>query len=105
MLRNCFCWDSPERTNFWELICDSFFPISELPSKTRNQIRRSLRDCEIKIITNLELIEKGGYNVYKEAFKRYHDITISVSDWKTWESSISQDNVHEFWGVFEREEA
>lgn len=76
MLRNIYDWDCKEKTNFWEIICDTVYPIEELPSKTRNQVRRSLRDCDIRIISPKELIDADGYNVYKKAFERYHDITV-----------------------------
>lgn len=103
MLRNCFDWDIASSTNFWEVICDKFYPIEELPAKTRNQIRRCLRDCNIKRISAYELIKFDGYHVYKEAFGRYHDITISILDRASWESIILNDHIHEFWGVFEKD--
>ena len=103
MLRNCYDWDCDEETNFWEVICDKFYLIEELPSKTRNQIRRCLRDCTISRLRNVELIESDGYRVYKEAFGRYHDITVPIADRVDWETMIAADSVHEFWGVFEKE--
>lgn len=103
MLRNCYDWDSETETNFWEVICDEFYPLEKLPSKTRNQIRRCLRDCNIRILEPQELIKSNGYRVYKEAFGRYHDIAVSILDRNSWEAKISKDNKHEFWGVFEKE--
>lgn len=103
MLRNCFDWDCKEETNFWEVICDKYYPIEELPSKTRNQIRRCLRDCEIRIISTKELVDANGYRVYRSAFSRYHDVTIKIIEREKWENSIKKDHTHEFWGVFEKE--
>lgn len=103
MLRNCYDWDCRKETNFWEVICDKFYPIEELPPKTRNQIRRCLRDCNIKKLQAQELIKFNGYRVYKKAFSRYHDIASPITDKETWEKSISNDTLHEFWGVFENE--
>lgn len=103
MLHKCWNWDCGEETNFWEIICDKFHPIEELPSKTRNQIRRCLRDCDIKIIDVAELIESDGYRVYMEAFKRYHDVAVTISDRDTWEASVAKDCGHEYWGVFVKE--
>lgn len=103
MLRNCWNWDCGEETNFWEVICDKFYPIEELPSKTRNQIRRCLRDCDIKLLNSHELIKSNGYRVYKEAFNRYHDVALSILDRNRWEKKIESDSSHEFWGVFEKE--
>lgn len=103
MLRNCYDWDCKEKTNFWEIICDCFYPIEKLPSKTRNQIRRCQRDCDIKMLTSKDLINSEGYKVFKKAFERYHDISISIPDKEAWESMTSADKDHEFWGVFEKE--
>ena len=103
MLRNCYDWDCGKETNFWEVICDKFFPIEKLPSKTRNQIRRCLRDCDIRIISAQELINANGYHVYKEAFNRYHDVSVGISNRESWEDMIDKDINHEFWGVFEKE--
>ena len=103
MLRNCYDWDCGVKTNFWEVICDISKPIEEFPSKTRNQIRRCLRDCCIKPISNIELIEKDGYKVFIEAFKRYREVTISLASRVEWEKEILEDCTHEFWGVFEKE--
>lgn len=105
MLRNCFDWDCATSGNFWEVICDKFHPLEDLPSKTRNQIRRCLRDCDIKILNAPELIQADGYHVYKEAFKRYHDIAVKIPTRNNWESMIGKDSKHEFWGVFEKESA
>lgn len=103
MLRNCYNWDCDIETNFWEVICDKFYRIDELPSKTRNQIRRCLRDCNIKKLTAIELINSNGYKVYKEAFNRYHDIAVTIPPKTEWERGILNDSTHEFWGVFEKE--
>lgn len=105
MLRNCFEWDCATTSNFWEVICDKFYPLEDLPSKTRNQIRRCLRDCDIKKLNAHELIKADGYHVYKEAFSRYHDIAVKISDRDNWESMIGKDSTHEFWGVFEKTSA
>lgn len=102
MLRNCYDWDCHEETNFWEIICDTFYPIEKLPPKTRNQIRRCQRDCDIKMLTSYDLVKSQGYRVFKSAFERYHDITISIPDKETWESATYADKEHEFWGVFEK---
>lgn len=103
MLRNCYDWDCSDKTNFWEIICDRHYPIEDLPSKTRNQIRRCFRDCDIRIFTPSELINFDGYNVYIKAFSRYHDIAVEIADRKSWEEMISSDKKHEFWGVVVRE--
>lgn len=103
MLRNIYDWDCSEPTNFWEVICDKAYEIAELPSKTRNQVRRSLRDCEITILTKEELVAKGGYDVYISAFKRYHDITVKPMTREVYEKCVLDDTYGEYWGVMEKE--
>lgn len=103
MLRNIYDWDCGTETNFWEIICDKPYKIEHLPSKTRNQIRRCLRDCEIKQLTNEELVKANGYNVYAESFKRYHDIVIDVSTREKWEKNVLNSSKCEYWGVFKRD--
>ncbi len=103
MLRNCWNWDCGIETNFWEIICDGFCSIEELPSKCRNQIRRSLKDCEIRIISQKDLVEADGYRVFKDAFKRYRDVSVTIPSRKDWERAALNDRVHEYWGVFIRE--
>lgn len=102
MLENIFDWDCKEETNFWAIICDQFYPIETLPSKTRNQVRRSLRDCDIRIITGSELIDSDGYNVYKKSFERYHHVTSPIASKEQWTTHINNSTKHEFWGVYRK---
>lgn len=104
MLENIYDWDCGKETNFWELICDTYYPIESLPSKTRNQVRRSLRDCEIRIITVNKLLESDGYNVYKKSFERYRDVTVQIASREQWETAITaQSTIYEFWGVSQKD--
>lgn len=103
MIRNIYDWDCAEATEFWEIICDRNYAIEELPSKSRNQIRRSLRDCEVRRLNNRELVEADGYQVYARAFERYHDVTSGPIERQLWENQTLSDGVSEYWGVFLRE--
>lgn len=103
MLQNVFDRDCHEPTNFWEIINDTPRDLAELPSKVRNQVRRCLRDCNIRIVSNQELIGANGYEVYRRAFERYHDVTVVIADRKHWETQISKDTKYEYWGVFSKE--
>ncbi len=105
MIRNIYDWDCGRPTNFWELINDTPRRIEELPSKTRNQIRRCFRDCEIRRLENSELVESDGYTVFAEAFKRYKDVSVNIARREDWERSILENDTSEFWGVFTREDS
>lgn len=104
MLRNCYDWDCGVETNFWEIIQDRHHDISELPSRVRNQIRRCLRNCDIKKISNKELVEHNGYMVYSDAFSRYRNVTQSILNREQWEQNILNSSDKEYWGVFVKED-
>lgn len=103
MLHNVYDWDCKEETNFWEIICDKGYEIQDLPSKTRNMVRRSLKDCDIRIISNIELIEDNGYDVLDKAYIRYKDKNCNPISRPTWEEAIRNDLKSEFWGVYIKE--
>lgn len=102
MLRNCYDWDCSEDTNFWEIIQDRHHDISELPSKVRNQIRRCLKDCQIRQISNAELVNDNGYAVYAEAYKRYRDVSVTVESRDLWEHNILSQKGYEYWAVYSK---
>jgi len=69
-LRNTFNWDKQMPTTFWYIIKDSFGGIDELPTKVRNQVRKSLKSYDFKKVGIEEMIDKG-YVVYNESRKRF----------------------------------
>ena len=50
---------SKEETNFWYVICDEFISIDKLSKNTRNQVRRGLRKCDVRIVDKKVIIEEG----------------------------------------------
>lgn len=104
MLQNIFDWDCAQPTNFWKVINDTPRKIEELPSKVRNQIRRSLRDCDIRMISKQEIVDADGYTVYKKAFERYHNVASSISERDEWERNILKSVEYEYWGVFKKDD-
>lgn len=103
MLRNIYDWDCGRETNFWEIINDCPRRLEELPSKTRNQVRRCLKDCVVKRISKDTLICDDGYNVYAKSFERYKNVESKPDDRITWESKTRKSNGYEYWGVYEKE--
>lgn len=63
-------FDCKEKRPFWYVIKDNDTNINSYSSNTRNQIRKGLKNCHIRIINKSE-IKKNGYNIYKAAFKNY----------------------------------
>lgn len=102
MLRNLYDFDCNCPTNFWEIICDTPFEISDLNSKVRNQVRRCLKECEIRHITNLELIDANGYDVYLSSYDRYHDVIKPPVSREIYESKLRRDSHLDIYGVFRK---
>ena len=63
-------FDCQKKTNFWFIINDKPLEIMDYDLKTRNKIRKGLRECQVKKIKKDELINKG-YDVYISAFNNY----------------------------------
>lgn len=102
IFRNLYDFDCNGPTNFWEIICDTPFEISDLNSKVRNQVRRCLKECEIKHITNLELIDADGYNIYLSSYDRYHDVIKAPVSREVYESKLRRDSHLDIYGVFRK---
>lgn len=102
--RNLYDFDCSDSTNFWEIICDKPFEIEDLPSKVRNQVRRCVKDCEIRHLTNIELINADGYNVYLLSYERYHDIIKNPVTREVYESKLKRDSHLDIYGVFRKED-
>ena len=68
-------WDSDfDKTDnpiYYHVIKDGGCAIESLPPKTRNQIRRCLKNCEIKQVDFRFIVENGGYEVYASEYRRY----------------------------------
>ena len=89
-------FDCKEKTNFWFVINDKAMKLEDYNTKVRNQIRKGLKNCEVKIIDVDFLIDKG-YNVYISAFNTYKtylnpktktefikEINKTFGDWQYW---------------------
>lgn len=66
-------WDCEEETNYWYVIKDSFGDFAELSRNMRNQVRKALKNCDVKKVGVREIIEKG-YDVYRSAYRNYNTV-------------------------------
>ena len=98
MVRNTFNWDKSDETCFWFIIKDEFGGIEELPSKVRNQVRKSLKTYEYKIITQDEML-KCGCELYNKSRERFGGIVVN-QEW--WEKRIGSKDL-QFWIGYEIE--
>ena len=102
MVRNCYNFDSTEKTSFWYVIKDQFGGTEELSSKMRNQVKRCFRYMRVEQITAEVLLEQG-YEVYRQAVEGEHGKEKTLTR-REFSQRITSGAENEFWGVFEKEE-
>lgn len=64
-------FDKANSQKYYHVIKDGECRLESLPPKTRNMIRRCLKNCEIKLVDYQFIIDNGGYNVYASEYRRY----------------------------------
>ena len=72
LVRNVYDFDCKEETDFWYVIKDSWSDMAELSTNTRNQIRRGLKDYEIRKFSKEELLPYA-FEIYKSAAELYKE--------------------------------
>lgn len=99
-------WDNPKPTNYWYVIKDSFSGLNELKPNMRNQVKKGLKLCDVKMV-NADYIINNGFTIFKNAHMHYQkrDKSLVKSPTKeffenTYERIAA---TSEFWGVFEKE--
>lgn len=95
-------FDKSDSKNYWHVIKDGEFVLDSLPGKSRNAIRKCLKNCEIKQVDCRYIIENGGYDVYVSEYVRYQrkGHPSPVKSLETWSEGMRQAeaNGQEFWG-------
>ena len=81
IVRNTYNWDKPKETSYWYVIKDEFGGIEELPTKVRNQVRKSLKTYEFRIATFDEMME-CGCELYNKSRERFGGIVVDQAWWK-----------------------
>ena len=93
-------FDQVEKSEFWYVIQDTPLEINDYTSKIRNQIRRSLKKCNIKKVKKQEII-KFGYNSYYSAFQKYNTYLSPLLEDEFISSLLLLGVEWEFWGVYD----
>ncbi|WP_222622103.1 hypothetical protein [Parabacteroides segnis] len=101
-IRNLYDFDCKEKTSFWFVINDRPLTISDLPTKTRNQVRRALNTLDIKKVSSETMLDKnnGGYDVYFQSFSRYKDVTSKPVTKEIWSQWIKSRSDVEYWAAY-----
>lgn len=94
-------FDMPEPNEWWHVIKDQPECLSLLGKKTRNQVRRGLKQFVVDPVTK-EVILEEGYRVYCKAYDRYatFEKMLAESDFKNAIHELP--SYTEFWGVRDR---
>jgi hypothetical protein len=93
-VRNTYNWDKTDKPYFWYVIKDGFGGVEELPSKARNQVRKSLKTYEFKIVP-FKMMMSDGYGLFNKSRERFgNNLTITKEEWK---ARLQRDDNSEFW--------
>lgn len=100
MVRNTYNWDRKEQCSFWYVIKDEFGGIEELPSKVRNQVRKSLKMYRFDKVQFEEILGVGCelFNKSRERFGETEKITQ-----EQWKSRLLRDNPSDYWIGYDQE--
>jgi hypothetical protein len=98
-LRYISNWDMEQESEFWYVIKDSQEDLMSYKGNHRNQIKKGLKNCIVKKVSN-NIIANDGYDVYKKAFLNY--VTGAILTTKdNFKKSILNSKEYDFWAVFE----
>lgn len=104
LLRNIYDWDCQQKTSFWFIIKDTYGGLEELSSKVRNQVRRSLKTYDIKMV-DLNHFLQVAYPIYLSAMNGYR-VSGKVIDEQSFnrniQTKIAGGNI-DLWCVFEKD--
>jgi len=87
-------------TEWWWMTCRPPFSIDILSHNARNQTKKALADCVVKIISPQELI-KIGYECYLASCQTHKKIhSLNYTQWKKFINSHAEYHCFDFWGIF-----
>lgn len=94
MVRNTSNWDKTTPSSFWYVIKDEFDGIEELPTKVRNQVRKSLKTYCFRRVSFEEMLEVGCdlFNKSRERFGETQKI-----NQEQWKRRLERDKPSDFW--------
>ena len=95
-VRNTYDFDMAEERQFWYIIKNSYGGIEELPSKVRNQVRKSQRTYAFRKVDAEEMIEKG-YELYNQSRERFgNELKVTYEEFSKLFVNTVQDNRKDF---------
>jgi lipopolysaccharide cholinephosphotransferase len=92
-------FDSEIETDFWYVIQDKALEIQDYSSKTRNKIRKGLKNCKVRKINREEIIQ-SAYPTYYNAFSGYNTYETPLSRDQFVNQINMLDGERDYWGVY-----
>ena len=100
IVRNVYNWDSKDTTSFWYVIKDEYGGIEELTSKVRNQVKKSCKVYEFKLVDIKEMTE-NGFELYNYSRAKFKDKSLLLTK-EQWNSRLKGDE-KQLWLGYHRE--
>ena len=103
LVRNVYGFDCGEETSFWYVIKDKFGGMEELSTKKRNQVRKSFKMCDVRMVSREEMLAQG-YEVHALAVGSYI-VKAAVPSVDEYEKRLSVENAknHDYWAAFDKQ--
>lgn len=96
-------YDQTENQNYYQVVKDGNFQLESLPPKTRNMVRRCLKNCEIRLVDYQYIVNTGGYRIYASEYQRYarKGYASVPKDEQGWTAGMkeAESRGQEFWAV------
>ena len=92
-------FDNPKFSKFWYVIKDQFIPIEDFSKNTRNQVKKGLKNCEVKKVSQ-EYYRENCYDIYKASMLSYELSFISREKFEKVQREVEN---REYWVVLEIE--
>ncbi len=93
-VRNTYSFDKKESTQFWYVIKDEFGGVEELPTKVRNQVRKSLKTYEFRKVT-LDVMLEIGCELFNKSRERFGEGQKMTQE--QWKNRLLRDKGSEYW--------
>lgn len=101
-IRNIYNFDCEVETSFWYVIKDSFGGMDELPTKVRNQVRKSQKTYEFKIVEKSDFL-KIAYAIFSAAIENYEVRAENISEQDFVNTIQGQSEKAEYWVAYHKE--
>ena len=100
-VRNIYNWDKGTESSFWFVIKDSFGGMDELPTKVRNQVRKSLKTYDFRIVS-YETIRETGLELFNKSRERFGGSELLFNE-RQWIERLNRDEKNDFWIGYDKE--